>query len=313
MKSQSLRVLLAEDSLAETGLDLRALCANQGRSLELVFVSDPSNLAHTLLQSQPHAAFLSLSLLQPDPVLAVSLLHKAVPHIPLILFVHPADTDCAVECLRAGAENYILKGFLDLPTLDHILHKAIRRNNASELPGPTKSQIDPLTKLPNRAGLLCQLRASSQQSVLSGPRLLLSVRLSNLQELQDSAGQFAVADTIHFIARQLRALVRSSDLLACVAPGVFALVVFDAGDSCRASLQRRMEASLLHPRNFKLSRIPPPAFSVEISSWNSTSPRSFPRALSHHLSPISPKKRPLQSPRALSSNPIPPPAPAGRP
>lgn len=82
MQAQTLRVLLAEDGITETGITLRALCADQGRGLELVIVSNASKLSDTLVQSQPHIAFLALSLLQPDPPRAVTLLQRSAPHIP---------------------------------------------------------------------------------------------------------------------------------------------------------------------------------------------------------------------------------------
>ena len=148
MRPQTLRVLLAEDGLTETGITLRALCAQQGRGLELVFVSKASRISDALLRSHPHVAFLALSFLQPDPPLAVSLLHHSAPHILLILFVHAADKDSAVGCLHAGAENYMLEGFIDVPMLDHVLHAALHR---APLPAPqpeSKSRLHFVTNLP---------------------------------------------------------------------------------------------------------------------------------------------------------------------
>ena len=181
MQLQTLRVLLAEDGITETGITVRTLCADPGRGLELVFVSNASRLSHVLLHSQPHIAFLALSLLQPDPPRTVSLLHEYTPHIPLILFVQPADKASAVGCLHAGAENYMLEGSLDVPTLDHVLHTALRRNAPLAAPPQRNPRLHFITNLPSRSGLLHQLRCSSQHSVLSGPRLVLSVHLTNLK------------------------------------------------------------------------------------------------------------------------------------
>ena len=49
-----------------------------------------------------------IAVVKPDLPLAVSLLHEVTPHIPLILFVQPADKESAIGCLEAGAENYML-------------------------------------------------------------------------------------------------------------------------------------------------------------------------------------------------------------
>lgn len=284
MNFQTLRVLLAEDGLTETGLTLRALCSDQGRGLELVFVSDASKLSETLLHSQPHIAFLALSMLQPDPPRAVSLLHQSVPHIPLILFIQPADKDSAAGCLQAGAENYMLEGFLDVPTLDHVLHTAILRNASTLAPVTDKLHLDITTNLPNRFGLLRQLHLSSQDSVLPGSRLLIFVHLLNLEKLQASTGHPLADQSLRQVSQQLRSLIRRSDLLAYVAPGIFTLVLFDASDSCHTSVQRRIEGRLLQLNPQGQSVPPLLKCSVKTSFWSRTTAISFSQILADHLS-----------------------------
>ena len=298
MNSQTLRVLLAEDGITETGLTLRALCADQGRGLELVFVSDASKLSATLLHSHPHIAFLALSMLQPDPPRAVSLLHQSVPHIPLILFIQPADKDFAAGCLQAGAENYMLEGFLDVPTLDHVLHTAILRNASTLARITDRLHLDTTTNLPNRFGLLRQLQLSSQDSVLSGSRLLISVQLRNLEELQASTGHLLADQSVRQVSQQLRSLIRPSDLLAYVAPGIFIMILFDASDSCRTSLQRRIECCLLQ-LNQQGPVTPLLKCSVKTSFWSSTTAISFPHILTHHFSS---QEQPPLSQRAPAGN-----------
>ncbi len=106
----------------------------------------------------------------------------------------------------------MLEGFIDVPTVDHVLHTAISHYAPSTASPSRKPSLHFITNLPNRAGLLHQLQHSSQDSVLSGSRLLLSVRLTNPKYLQSSAGHSAVARALHQIAQSLRSLVRRSDL-----------------------------------------------------------------------------------------------------
>lgn len=283
MQSQTLRVLLAEDGITETGITLRALCADQGRGLELVFVSNASRLPHALLHSQPHIAFLALSLLQPDPPSVITSLHQSAPHIPLILFVPPADKASAIICLHAGAENYMLKGFLDVPTLDHVLHTALRRDAQGVPAAPLKPRLHFITNLPTRSGLLQLLHRSRPDSVLSGSKVLLSVHLTNLKYLQATAGPAAVSHALRETAKQLRSTVRRSDLIAYIAPGVFALVVFDVSDSCLAAVRRRINSRLLHLFQGGLVHLPL-NFSVKTSSCANASSFSFQEILADHLS-----------------------------
>jgi hypothetical protein len=196
MQPHTRRVLLSEDGFTETGITPGALCTDQRRGLELVFVSNPGKLSGALLHLQPHIALLALSLLQPDPSLAVSLVHQSAPHIPLILFVHPADKATAFGRLHAGAGNCILEGFLNVSTLDRVLHAAIPHRGIRPVSPKVKSRVYSLTDLPNRAALLHQLQNSSPYSALSDSQLLLIVRLTNLKQLQSAAGHSAVSHAL---------------------------------------------------------------------------------------------------------------------
>ena len=58
MHSQLLRVLLTEDGVTGSGITLRSLCAQQGRGLELIFVSNRDSPSKMLLHFHPHVSFL---------------------------------------------------------------------------------------------------------------------------------------------------------------------------------------------------------------------------------------------------------------
>lgn len=113
MESSRLRVLLAESGLTEAGVTLRSRCAETGRTLELVFVTNRDSLPPALRDFQPDVALLSLSLLHPDPPTTIYSLHQSLPHIPLILFADLADKELATACLQVGATDYMLEGFMD--------------------------------------------------------------------------------------------------------------------------------------------------------------------------------------------------------
>jgi hypothetical protein len=153
-----------------------------------------------------------------------------------------------------------MEGYLDVPTLDHVLHTAISRKVApSPIPTP-QSPVQALSRVLNRSELVRQIQHSSQNSVLSSSRLLISVRLSNLKKLLASADQAAINRVLLQTARQLRSLIWRSDPLAYVATGIFSMVIFDAADCCRTSLQSRIESRLA-----KLNQRDPCRNSLKIS------------------------------------------------
>jgi hypothetical protein len=89
----------------------------------------------------------------------------------------------------------------------------------------------------------------------------------------------------------LKSPIRRSNLIARVAPGVFALVIFDAGDYCLSSLQRRIVNRLwkLHSQKSDILSL---NFSVQASSWISASSFSFTELLAVQLSRLKSPFRP---------------------
>ncbi|MGB7846127.1 MAG: hypothetical protein WBL63_10965 [Candidatus Acidiferrum sp.] len=112
MAVDRLRVVLAEDTLSETGMILRSLCAEAGWTLELIFVAKRTDLAHALAVYGPEMALVSLSLLQPDAPENLRLLHLANPAIPIIL----CSSEQALQSLNSSTdvfrfpEHYVSSG-----------------------------------------------------------------------------------------------------------------------------------------------------------------------------------------------------------
>jgi len=125
MTACRLRVLLAEKRLSETGIILRSICAEAGWALEMAYIGTKVELPGALQAHCPDVALLDLSLLQPDAPRQVSVLSRASLRVPLILFAEPADKPCAVECLSAGARDYLLEGFMDERTVARVLRSVV--------------------------------------------------------------------------------------------------------------------------------------------------------------------------------------------
>ena len=231
------RVLLAESGFTETGVTLRSLCAERGHALELLFVSKRSNLSLALRTYCPDVALLDLALFQPDPPGAVSVLHLAAPHIPLILFADPADKDCAAKCLQVGATDYMLEGCMDGRTLDRVLRAAFRESPAKLM---SQACIDSLTGLMNRAGLIVEAQSWRETHPLSARRLLVSVRVQNCEAMHLYGGEAKVDNFLREMAALLQRRVRNTDLGAHVAPGHFVFLIQDVAAAGLPAVHRRI-------------------------------------------------------------------------
>ena len=228
MESSRLRVLLAESGLTEAGLTLRSLCAETGRTLELVYVTNRDSLPRALRDFRPDVALLSLSLLQPDPPTTVYSLHQSLPHIPLILFADLADKELAIACLQVGATDYMLEGFMDERTLSRALQAALRAPDGLALPRDPQTFPDPVP------GAI--------------PPVLLSVQLTNFESLRAVEGALVADGALQRVAVQLQKCVRRGDRIAHVAPDKFLVVVADSCESSLLAVHRRI-TSRFRPEN----------------------------------------------------------------
>ena len=241
MAGERFRVLLAENSFTQTGVTLRSLCAETGRSLELKLVSSRDRISPALTTYHPDVALLDLCLLQPDAPAAVGALHRWAPHIPLIVFAPDAEQEAAERCLHAGATDFILLGYMDARTLERVLHAAL---DAPRGASGSKGFHDPLTGLVNRLGLLLEARASLQRP-LGAAQFLVSVRLENFEAIRMATGRAAMESILKRIAVLLRKSVRHSDVVAYVGTGRFFVFVLDIAESWSFAIQRRVADRLL--------------------------------------------------------------------
>lgn len=106
--SDVLRVLLLEDSAADAEL-IEAELRRSGIRHEAVRVEDERAFDEAIRSFEPDLVISDHSLGQFRASDALDLLHAVRPHVPLIVVTGAFDEDAAVESLRRGADDYIVK------------------------------------------------------------------------------------------------------------------------------------------------------------------------------------------------------------
>jgi sigma-B regulation protein RsbU (phosphoserine phosphatase) len=76
-----------------------------------------------------HAILFELPAADKDGLLQVGLLSVKKPRLPVIVFGPVDDEAFATEIVRAGAQDYLVKGRCDAHLLEHIIHCAIERQH----------------------------------------------------------------------------------------------------------------------------------------------------------------------------------------
>ncbi len=272
MKSPGIRILLAEGRPDEAAKALRLLFLESSGRCEITSVSSVATLVPSIQVTQPDLIFLDLRLTRPDPLDTVRRVHGAAPAIPLILVADPADKDFAARALAEGAQDYLLKGFMDTQTLDRVLRAALDRTS---LEASAEVLHDPITGLYNRRGFEA-LAARSLQSVqrAGGTLVVLWSVFENLPAIQKEFGEHERDRALREAAEAISGSFRRTDLVARVADSEFAVLAMDAAEPSAPVLRQRVE-SRLAVRNQAPGRRYPLALRIGVWFWSPKAKETF--------------------------------------
>lgn len=132
MAASSVKILLIEDSLAEARLLQELLKSAQFKSFSLVHVKRLQEAINQL--KQEHFEVILLDLTLPDSVGLASLapLIEQAPSLPIVVLTNMNDEDLAIEAVRQGAQDYLVKRHVTAEVLVRSLRYAIERKQALE-------------------------------------------------------------------------------------------------------------------------------------------------------------------------------------
>jgi signal transduction histidine kinase len=132
MAASSVKILLIEDSLAEARLLQELLKSAQFKSFSLVHVKRLQEAINQLKQEDFEVILLDLTL--PDSVGLASLapLIEQAPSLPIVVLTNMNDEDLAIEAVRQGAQDYLVKRHVTAEVLVRSLRYAIERKQALE-------------------------------------------------------------------------------------------------------------------------------------------------------------------------------------
>ena len=123
-----IRLLLVEDNPA----DARFLQAMLGGSVdprfELVHVEQLGAAQRQVELQSYHAVLLDLSLPDAQGLQGVTVLHEQMPTLPIVVLTGSDDEALAVDAVRQGAQDYLVKGKIDSTLLTRTVRYAIERN-----------------------------------------------------------------------------------------------------------------------------------------------------------------------------------------
>lgn len=127
-----IQVLLIEDDLADADLLKELLSAQQNPPFEVQGVSRLSQgLAH-LAKDRVDVVLLDISLPDSTGLSTPSRIHEQFPQTPIVVLTGLDDETFALELVRNGAQDYLVKGHVDGGMLSRVMRYAIERKRSEE-------------------------------------------------------------------------------------------------------------------------------------------------------------------------------------
>lgn len=224
--TQVLRVLLVEDSPDDATFLLRELQRAYQVTHDRVDTADALTVS---LDRQPWDLILAdYSMPQFNGMAALNLVRGKGLDLPFIFVSGTIGEDTAVEAMKAGANDYIMKGNLKrlLPAVERELREAESRRarKLADAMVHRMAYCDPLTHLPNRNRLYDRLLESIQGDVRRDKTMaLLLMDLNGFKEINDTLGHYRGDHVLQQVGTRLQAVLWEPDLVARLGGDEFAV------------------------------------------------------------------------------------------
>lgn len=244
MNEKPTRVLLIEDNPGDVRLIREMLHEAEGAAFEMETADRIARGLERLARGGIDVILLDLHLPDSRGFPTLKNVQAGAPDIPILVLTGLEDEDLAVNAVREGAQDYLVKGQIDTALLVRCLRYALERHRLRSALRMA-SLTDELTGLFNRRGFL--LQAEHQLKIacrLHQPMTLHIIDLEALKLVNDMHGAKEGDHAIEDVATALREASGEGDLLARIAGDEFAGLIFDAGDCPPEPFPARLRACL---------------------------------------------------------------------
>jgi len=255
--SRPAHILHLEDNAKDREL-VKLLLDDAGIESEISAVQTRTEFERSLANEDWDLILSDFGLPAFDGMRALDIAAKTCPNTPFIFVTGTLGEDTAVESLKIGATDYVLKQRMSRLTMSvqralKEREERLRREKAERELRKSEDQLrflayhDALTDLPNRALLLDRLT----QAMLSAHRnkgkfAVLYIDLDRFKSINDSLGHSTGDIILKQVAERMRGCARENDAVARLGGDEFVVVlstVRDATDAAVAAdrIRRAME------------------------------------------------------------------------
>lgn len=234
-----LRLLLVEDDVDFAGLLKIRLEKETDPPLEITCLPDLEQTLESMKENSWDLILLDLMLPDSQGIQTFIKVRSQARHTPIVIMTGLDNDHLAIDAVRKGAEDYLVKGDTSPKLLLRIIHHAIDRHHIKEklasvtgrlretnLRLEKMATLDPLTELYNRRGLQPLLTRETQIVAREGETLLaLFIDVDDFKYINDTLGHPVGDILLKEMARKIRESVRLSDHVARIGGDEFILLL----------------------------------------------------------------------------------------
>ena len=219
MYSAPLKILLVEDNPADADLLQEILNEADETQWSLVHVERLSEALHTLNENYFDVILLDLSLPDKQGLGTIAQTHEAAPDLPIVVLTGLNDKAIALEALRQGAQDYLVKGKIDSDLLVRAIRHAIERAQTLKRLRQSEEQLQRLNedleqRVEEQTDELRQKNQYLQREIAERQRLEEELRhaLAKEKELSDLKSNI-ISVVSHEYRTPLATILSSAELL----------------------------------------------------------------------------------------------------
>lgn len=247
-----IRVLMVEDDPGDVDLLWELLSEESSPSFEIECVNSLEKGVGALTQGNIDVVLLDLFL--PDghglETLTKVQTHTQNVNVPIVIMTGLDDEMTALEAMRKGAQDYLVKGQTNGKMLSRVIRYAMARQKMqSVLQG--LSLLDELTGVYNRRGFMHLAEQHLKLALRNKKELVLIIAdLDGLKRINDAFGHQEGDLALIKAAQLLRSTFRESDVVSRIGGDEFAVLAIDVMDGDDEIIRRLQD----HIKDFNLRR-----------------------------------------------------------
>ncbi|KPK15240.1 MAG: hypothetical protein AMJ62_09730 [Myxococcales bacterium SG8_38] len=218
-------VLLVEDNLIDAQLMRRLLRRVTGAYYRITHVRTLNDAVLSAEELTPDVILADLNLPDSRGTQTVTSLQTSYPDIPLVIVSSWEDEAISLRSVKAGAQDYLVKGHIDAANLHRVIRYAVERKR-TELELVRLAHYDQLTSLPNRTLLRERVGHALARATRSGTGMAtLVLDMDRFKEINDMLGHEVGDKLLIEAGRRIRASVRDQDTVARLGGDEFAVIL----------------------------------------------------------------------------------------